>query len=200
MKSVTPVVTLTAAEYLDSEKASPVRREYVAGQIYSMAGASDAHNTVALNLATLLRSKVRGGPCRVYISDMKVRVESADVFYYPDVLVTCDPEDSDPYVKTRPSLIVEVTSPSTTATDHREKLLAYQKLVSLREYILIAQHEMRIEMYRRDALGHWWLETFGPEQSFEIESVNLGLAVKDLYEDVVLRPWPADEPEPPTNP
>ena len=200
MKSVTPVVTFTVAEYLDSERASPVRREYVAGQVYSMAGASDAHNTIALNLATLLRSHVRGGPGRVYMSDMKVRVESADVFYYPDVLVTCDPEDSDRYVKTHPSLIVEVTSRSTAATDHREKLLAYQKLASLREYILIAQHEMVIEMYRRDARGQWWLETFGPEQSFEIESVNFALPVKDLYEDVVLRPWPADEPEPPTNP
>jgi Uma2 family endonuclease len=200
MASRVPVYNLSVEEYLEVEQDAPVRHEYVAGQIYAMAGASDEHNTIALNVATLLRSHVRGGPCRVYISDMKVRIEITDVFYYPDVLVTCDPEDTGRYAKTRPVLIVEVTSPPTTVTDHREKLLAYQKLPSLREYVTIAQHEMRVEIYRRDKRGHWWLETYGPEHSFELESVNLEIAVKDVYEDVVLRPWPADEPEPPVNP
>lgn len=200
MASRVPVYSMSVDEYLEAEKTAPVRHEYVAGQIYAMAGASDAHNTIALNFATLLRTGLRGGPCRVYISDMKVRIEASGVFYYPDVLVTCDPEDIGDYAKTRPSLIIEVTSPSTTVTDHREKLLAYRKLPSLREYVMITQHEMKVEIYRLDSRGYWWLETYGPEHSFKLESVDMEIAVKDLYEDVVLRPWPPGWPEPPTNP
>lgn len=200
MPSRVPVYSMSVDEYLEAEKTASVRHEYVAGQIYSMAGASDAHNTIALNFATILRSGVRGGPCRVYVSDMKVWIEAAGVFYYPDVLVTCDPEDNGEYTKTRPSPIIEVTSPSTTVTDHREKLLAYRKISSLREYVMMTQHEMKVEIYRLDSRGHWWLETYGPEHSFKLESVDMEIAVKDLYEDVVLRPWPHDWPEPPTNP
>jgi Uma2 family endonuclease len=200
MASRVPVYNLSVDEYLEAEMTATVRHEYVAGQIYAMAGTSDAHNTIALNFATLLRSNLRGGPCRVYISDMKVRIEPAAVFYYPDILVTCNPEDNGEYVKTRPCLIIEVNSPSTTVTDHREKLLAYRKLPSLREYVMLAQHEMKVEIYRLDSRGDWWLETYGPEHSFALESVNMQIAVKDLYEDVVLRPWPAGWPEPPVNP
>src|ERR1044071_6325532 len=181
-----PVYSMTVDEYLETERASPVRHEYVTGQIYSMAGASDAHNTIALSFATWLRSGLRGGPCRVYISDMKVWVEAARAFYYPDVLVTCDPEDNGEYFKTRPSLIVEVTSPTTTVMDHREKLQAYRKLPTLREYVMMAQHEMLVEIYRLDARGDWWFESYGPEHSFALDSVNLEIAVKDLYEGVVL--------------
>lgn len=200
MASRVPVYALSVDEYLEAEKSAPVRHEYVAGQIYAMAGASDAHNTIALNFATLLRSGLRSGPCRAYMSDMKVWIEAASVFYYPDVLVTCDPTDNGEYAKLRPSLIIEVTSPSTTVTDHREKLLAYRKIPSLREYVMIAQHEMKVEIYRLDARGYWWLETYGPDHSFALESVNMEIAVKDLYEDVVLIPWPPNLPEPPTNP
>ncbi|MEP0885700.1 Uma2 family endonuclease, partial [Trichocoleus sp. ST-U3] len=82
---------LTPEEYLQIEAQSPIKHEYIDGQIYAMAGASDSHVTIALNLATLLRSHVRGSGCRVYISDMKTRIETLNRFYYPDVLVTCDP-------------------------------------------------------------------------------------------------------------
>ena len=200
MASRVPVYSMSVEEYLEAEKAASVRHEYVAGQIYAMAGASDAHNTIAGNFFALLKSKLRGGPCRTYISDMKVWIEAAGVFYYPDVMVTCDPKDDGEYTKTRPSLIIEVTSPSTTVTDHREKLLAYRKIASLREYVMITQHEMKVEIYRLDSRGYWWLETYGPEHSFKLESVDMEIAVKDLYEDVVLVPWPANWPEPPTNP
>lgn len=200
MASRVPVYSMPVDEYLEAEKTASVRHEYIAGQIYAMAGASDAHNTIALNFAAILRSGVRGGPCRAYVSDMKVWIEAAGVFYYPDILVTCDPEDNGEYTKTRPSLIIEVTSPSTTVTDHREKLLSYRKIPSLREYVMMTQHEIKVEIYRLDSRGYWWLETDGPEHSFKLESVDMEIAVKDLYEDVVLRPWPADLPEPPTNP
>ena len=200
MASRIRVYSMSVDEYLEAEKTARLRHEYVAGQIYAMAGASDAHNTIALNFASSLKSRLRGGPCRVYISDMKVWVEAADAFYYPDVIVTCDPEDNGEYAKTRPSLILEVTSPSTTVMDHREKLQAYRKLPSLREYVMMAQHEMLVEIYRLDSRGYWWFETYGPDHTFELESVKLEIAVKDLYEGVVLRPWPEGLPQPPTNP
>jgi Uma2 family endonuclease len=200
MASRVPTYSMSVEEYLEAEKYSDVRHEYLAGVIYAMAGASDAHNTIAGNFFTTLKSKLRGGPCRVYISDMKVWVETVSAFYYPDVVVTCDSEDNDEYFKSRPCLIVEVTSPTTTVTDHREKQQAYRKLRSLREYVMMAQHEMLVEIYRLDARGHWWFETYGPEQSFELESVGLEIAVKDIYEGVVLRPWPAGLPEPDANP
>jgi Uma2 family endonuclease len=200
MASRIPVYSKSVDEYLEAEKDAAMRHEYVAGQIFAMAGASDAHNTIALNFASRARSDLRSSSCRVYISDMKVWIEAVQAFYYPDVVVTCDPEDNGEYSKKKPCLIVEVTSPTTTVMDHREKLQAYRKIPSLREYVMMAQHEMLVEIYRLDSRGHWWFETYGPEQSFALESVNLEIAVKDLYEGVVLRPWPTGIPEPPTNP
>ena len=119
---------LPVEDYLASERTGEIKREYVAGQVFALEGATDTHNSVALNLASRLKSGLRGGRCRVFISDMKVRIEAVDTFYYPDVVVMCDPRDTEDYFKTRPCLIIEVASPTTAVIDRREKLLAYQKL------------------------------------------------------------------------
>ncbi|HEY7547170.1 MAG TPA: Uma2 family endonuclease [Blastocatellia bacterium] len=186
MSAAVPLLTLTVDEYLESEKFRSVRHEYVSGQIYAMAGASDAHNRIALNIASRLLAGTRGGPCRVFMSDMKLRVEAANAFYYPDVFVTCDPKDTENYFKTRPCLIIEVTSPTTAVIDRREKLLAYKRIASLREYVLISQEEMSVEFYRLDRGGRWWVEPLGPEDNLKLESVDLEIAVKEIYEDVGL--------------
>ena len=181
-----PLPSLTVAEYLESEKSSPMRHEYLAGQVFGMGGTSATHNLIAGNVFARLRAHLRGRPCRVFISDMKVRIEAVDFFYYPDVLVTRDPEDSEEYFKTRPCLIIEVASPTTALIDKREKLLAYQKLDSLREYVLIAQDEMKVQVYRRDQAGSWWLHTFGPEDQLCLESVDLEMTVAEVYEGISL--------------
>jgi Uma2 family endonuclease len=186
MSAAIPLLTLTIDEYLESEKASPVRHEYIGGQVYSMAGASTAHNLIAGNIFARLRARTRGGPCRVFMSDMKLRIEAANSFYYPDVFVTCDLEDTENYFKTRPCLIVEVTSPTTAVIDRREKLLAYKRITSLREYVLISQEEISVEFYRLDRGGHWWVETLGPEDMLKLESVDLEMQVKEIYEEVGL--------------
>jgi Uma2 family endonuclease len=173
----------SADEYLRHEAQGRMRHEYVAGQVYAMAGASEAHNTIALNVAARLREHLRSGPCRVFISDMKLRVEAADAFYYPDILVTCDPSDSGEYVKERPCLIVEVTSPSTAMTDRREKLLAYRSLATLREYVLIDSTSRRVEVYRRDAQG-WAVEVPNESELLVLESVDYRLGLDAIYEDV----------------
>jgi Uma2 family endonuclease len=179
-----PLVHLSVEEYLEGEKTSPVRHEYIAGQVYALAGANRAHNRIALNLATCLSAHVGDGECGVFISDLKVRIEARDAFYYPDVVVSCDPDDSEDYFLTRPCLIVEVTSPSTEAIDRREKLLAYQKLESLREYVLIAQDEVKAQVYRRDDRGKWWVQTLIETDELRLESVELTMRLPELYKNI----------------
>lgn len=178
---------LTAAEYLQMEEQSPVKHEYIDGQIYAMAGASDPHVTIALNLATLLRSHVRGSGCRVYISDMKARIESLNRFYYPDVMVTCDSRDQETSTYKRfPTLIVEVLSDSTEAFDRGDKFADYQELDSLREYVLINTKRQRVECFRRNDEGLWVLQSYTPEQtSFRLNSIDFEGTLDALYEDVV---------------
>jgi len=117
-------------DYLAGEEAAPVKHEYVAGEVFAIAGAGEAHVTVAGNLFALLRNHVRSGPCRVYISDMKVRAEQADAFYYPDLFVTCDPADSrEKRFKRNPILVVEVLSDSTAAFDCGAKFAHYRQSI-----------------------------------------------------------------------
>lgn len=177
---------LTADEYLQLEAQSNTKHEYIDGQVYAMAGASDAHVTIALNLATLLRSHVRGSGCRVYIADMKARIESLNRFYYPDVIVTCDPRDLETSTYKRfPSLIVEVLSDSTEASDRGDKFVDYQELETLREYVLINTKRQRVECFRRNEQGLWVLQFYTPQQtSFRLDSINFEATLAALYEDV----------------
>ena len=184
MKSIAPVLNLSEEEYLENERHSDVRREYLGGLVYAMAGASATHNLLALTLATRLRTHLRGKGCQVFISDMKVKIAAADTFYYPDVMVTCDPLDNADYFRTSPVLIIEVASPTTAVTDRREKLLAYQRIASLREYLIVSQTEMSVQVYRRAYNGRWWEATLGADDLLELESVDLNLPLSEIYEDV----------------
>jgi len=177
---------LTADDYLSGELTSDIRHEYVDGEVYAMAGAGEAHNLIALNVASFLRSHARGGPCRVFISDMKLHVATWKAFYYPDVMVVCDPDDAQTYYKQSPSLVVEVLSPSTESIDRREKMLAYRTLPSLREYLLIAQDKRQLELYRRADDGDWILAERAETGAVQLDSVNASLALDEVYEDVNL--------------
>ncbi|MEM8612864.1 MAG: Uma2 family endonuclease [Cyanobacteria bacterium P01_H01_bin.105] len=181
---------LTIEDYLQLEAESPVKREYVEGQVYAMAGASDSHATIALNLASLLRSHVRGTGCRAYMSDMKAQVEARNRFFYPDVMVTCDPRDLETSMFKRfPKLVVEVLSKSTEAYDRGDKFLAYQALESLQEYALINTRHQRVEVFRRNDSGLWVLQSYTLEdETFELKSVDFIGTLAELYEDVVLEP------------
>ena len=177
---------LTPEEYLQLEDASNIKHEYIDGQVFAMAGASDPHVTIALNIATLLRSHVRGSGCRVYIADMKARIESLNRFYYPDVMVTCDPRDRETSTyKCFPSLIVEVLSDSTEAFDRGDKFVDYQELESLREYVLINTKRQRVECFRRNEQGLWVLQSYTPQQTtFRLDSIDFESTLEALYEDV----------------
>lgn len=120
---------ISPEEYLEGEKISDLKHEYIEGQVYSMAGASDAHVTIVGNLLSLLRLKIREKSCRIYFSDMKVFVENANCYFYPDIFVTCDDRDREnDYLKKYPNLIIEVLSESTGAFDRGKKFSCYRKL------------------------------------------------------------------------
>lgn len=184
MPSPAPLSLLTEAEYLASEESGCERREFVAGHVFAMSGGTLDHNTITQNLGAALRAHLRGGPCHVFILDAKVRVGSAEAFYYPDVVVTCDPGDRGKgYYVSAPRLIVEVLSPSTEVVDRREKLVAYRRIPGLHEYALIDQSRARIEIYRR--VGTDWLHDIAEAGSTTLESVNLTIPLSVVYEDVL---------------
>jgi Uma2 family endonuclease len=178
---------ITPEEYLQLELKSDVKHEYIDGYVYAMAGANDSHVTVSGNLFTLLRNHVRGSGCRVFISDMKARIEKLNRYYYPDVMVTCNERDKEnPTEKKFPCLIVEVLSDSTEAFDRGDKFADYQILESLQEYVLINVKRQRVECFRRNSEGLWLLQSYtSQEKFFQLQSINFEAEMSALYEDVV---------------
>jgi Uma2 family endonuclease len=175
----------SADDYLAWEAEQVEKHEYIAGEVFAMAGASDAHVTISGNLFAVLRSHLRGKPCRAYIADMKVEVAAADVFFYPDIFVTCSVTDAAlPDRKREPVLIVEVLSPSTAAYDRGLKFAYYRQLPSLQEYALIDSERLAVDVFRRDASGHWVLYPYGVGELVSFASAGLNVPIAVLYEDV----------------
>lgn len=172
-------------DYLAWEEAQAERHEYIDGEVFAMGGASDAHGTVAINFAALLHRALRGTPCKPFIADMKVHVAASNCFFYPDLVVTCDPRDRGPeatHAKQFPSLIVEILSPSTEAYDRGNKFAAYRQLDSLLEYVLVSLEERRIEVFRRDAAGFWVLHPVALNEVLELASISLTCPAVEIFE------------------
>ncbi len=169
-------------QYLLDENDNPggIRHEYVNGHVHAMAGASRGHNRVASKLALRLGTHLESSRCEVFQSDMKVGIRRQDDvrFYYPDIQVTCE-EESNAYYNTSPCLIIEVLSESTARKDRTEKLLTYQSIASLLEYVLCSQDTPIMEIYRRR--NHWQRERFADGENLLLESVDLTISVDDLY-------------------
>lgn len=178
---------ISPEEYLEMEEKSPIRHELVGGQMFAMAGSSEAHNVIALNIATILRTRLRGTGCRAYIFDMKAKVEKTEDFYYPDVMATCERFIAKSLFKSNPFLLVEVLSPSTANIDRREKLSAYRMIESVREYVIVYQDYKRVELYRKDETGSWQFVILGEGDKLLLESLPTGsllLTMDEIYEDV----------------
>ncbi len=148
---------MSVEEYLEFEKGSPVKHEYVGGHVYAMVGASRRHSRISGKIFRKLADAADGGPCRVHQSDMKVPTPD-NLFYCPEVVVACGPEPLDPYLEDEPCLIVKILSPSTEATDRREKLLSYRKIRSLQAYLTVEHDEARIEHHYRNEQDGWQTE------------------------------------------
>jgi Uma2 family endonuclease len=178
---------VSVADYLAGEPISEFRHEYIGGEIHAMAGASEEHNAISGNLFAALLSHLKGRRCRTFIHDMKVRLQIAgdDIFYYPDVMVACDPRDTDRYFKRFPTVIVEVLSPETERTDRREKFLSYQQIETLEEYVLVAQDKSEVTVFRR--ANQWRPEIVRQaSDSLNLSSLEFSLALVDLYDGVNL--------------
>jgi Uma2 family endonuclease len=177
--------TLSLEDYLALEAAGGVKHEYVLGQVYALAGASEDHNRIALNIAAALLGAARAAGCRVVGSDQKFQPGN-DLYYYPDVQVLCDPTDTDPLIKRRPCVVVEVSSERTEAIDRREKLLVYRGIASLLVYLIVAQERREVTVHFRDAMGTWQTP-----QAQDGDTVPIGcvggyeLSLDDIYQDVL---------------
>jgi Uma2 family endonuclease len=173
---------ITVQEYLDGELHSEVRHDYRDGKVYAMAGASREHERVSMNVATELSIHLDGKPCRPYKSDFKIRlrINDKDVFFYPDILVTCDPEDNHRYYSERPKVIIEVLFEDENR-DLVEKFLFYQTIASLEEYIVLSQdpNAPLAHVFRR---AHGWRhETVPADGVLEIPSLEFRVDLRRLY-------------------
>lgn len=177
--------TMSVEEYFELEEHNPdTRYEYLDGYVYMMSGGSANHATISGNIYAMLRSLLRGGPCRVYNSDMKVRI-SKERYLHPDVVVSCDSRDrgTTDLIRT-PRVVVEVLSPSTEARDRGRKLQYYLACPSIEEYLLVDFRAMRIEIYRKEQ-KKWIYDAFGADAEVELASLAVRFPVADAYEDVI---------------
>lgn len=180
-----PPDRMTVEEYLEWEPQQGIRYEYVNGQVFAMTGGTIPHNDIALNLYTALRLHLRSRGCRINVSDVKVQVSPSSPYYYPDVIVSCDPLDLNArkFIQ-HPKLIVEVLSPTTEAKDRGEKFIAYQTMPSLQEYVLIDSEKIAVECYRRGEGRMWLYYPYIARDTIILSSIEFECPIELLYEDV----------------
>jgi len=182
----------TPEQYLSLERQAEQKSEYFNGEIFAMAGASREHNLIITNVVASLHGQLKGRPCEVYPSDMRLKVTATGLYTYPDVVVVCgEPqlEDQEGDTLLNPTLLVEVLSSTTEAYDRGEKSAHYRRLESVKEYVLIAQDRYRVERYARQPDGQWLLlEVSDPTQTVHLASIGCDLALADVYDRVPLTP------------
>ena len=179
---------MSIEEYLEFEEGTPIRHEYVAGEIFAMSGGSVEHGRIAGNVFAAIHAHLRGGPCSSFINNVKLHLEvnESNFFYYPDVMVVCGPQ-ADSRFCTNPRLVVEVLSPSTERTDRREKASNYRQTPALEEYVLVAQRTAEVTIYRRS--DHWAPLTLRSlEETAEFRSIELSLPLGQIYEGALVHP------------
>lgn len=178
---------MTPEEYLEWEAKQELRHEYIDGEILAMTGGSIPHNDIALNFYTALRPHLRQRGCRVNVSDVKVQASEKSRYFYPDLVVTCHPDD----LKSRnfiqhPKVIIEVISPSTASYDHTKKLKYYRQIQSLQEYVLVDSEEISVEVYHRGDGKMWHYYQYEDAEAIALESIEFECPIEVLYEGVTL--------------
>ena len=189
---------LTPEDYLAIERSAEFKSEYFDGEIFAMAGASRAHNSIVLNTGSEIRQHLKNRSCKAYVNDMRVKVNPTGLYAYPDVIVVCGKEQfEDTHLDTllNPTLIIEVLSDSTEAYDRGRKFEHYRHLDSLVEYVLIAQQRPHIESYRRQPDHQWLLtECSGLDATLRLQSIDCDLALAEIYAKVELSESPLADP------
>jgi Uma2 family endonuclease len=181
-------IKISVRDYLEGEKNSQIKHEYLDGEVYAMAGTSKSHNEIIANINERLRIHLRGNNCRSFFTNIKVLVQKLNRYYYPDLIVVCGEDDESEYFTRKPTLIIEILSPSTTLTDRREKMFAYKEIESLREYVMVEQNRMYAEIYRRREDGNlWdWIE-FEAGEEIDLASLNFKMPMAEIYAGVELQ-------------
>lgn len=175
---------VTFAEYLKQETTSTIRHDFINGEVYAMAGGSIEHGALAANVIGELKAVLGGKPCRVFTSDVRVRVAATHASFYPDLSVVCgtlEVASDDPQGIANPLVLVEVLSEGTETYDRGAKAMHYRRLSSLREYVLVSQGEPLVEVQRLNERGNWELFFFGPGQRIELTSLGVSIAVNSIY-------------------
>ncbi|MGD1903480.1 MAG: Uma2 family endonuclease [Geitlerinemataceae cyanobacterium] len=174
---------ITPEDYLAAEEISPIRHEYRDGEVFAMTGGTLNHNAIILNVALSLKLQLRGSGCRVFAESAKVRIETRNAFYYPDIVVTCDDRDrpSKKQYAEHPSLIVEVLSPSTARYDRTEKFADYRTIPSLCEFVLVSTDLQQVEHFYKDERDKWNL--IDAADPIQLTSVNCSIALAEIYDD-----------------
>lgn len=187
--SAVPKTLMSAEDYLAFERQSEFRHEFYLGEIFQMSGASREHNLIVFNLASQIGSQLRGKNCEGYANDMRVFTPITGLYTYPDVVVVCgEPEFSDNEFDTllNPIVLIEVLSPSTADYDRGKKFWHYQSIEHLREYMLIAQDEVKIEHLIKLSNGRWDVREYDlPDTEIELSSIGISLTLSEIYEKVV---------------
>jgi Uma2 family endonuclease len=172
-------------EYLEIERISPIKHEYLQGQMVAMAGASKAHVIITANLSARLVNHLRGTDCITYSTDIKVRIPPLNIFYYPDLAVACDQRDleSNNDFILYPKLIIEVLSNSTEAFDRGDKFADYQAIATFEEYVLIHQKQILVERFQRRGDNIWTPRIYQSGDAIELDSIDFSCSIESLYEN-----------------
>ena len=171
---------ISEQDYLQGELLAETKHEYIDGQVHAMAGGSENHNLLSVNIATELKTRLKGTPCRTFIADMKVKVGAN--FFYPDVMVVCQEDNQSEYYKTAPVIIVEVLSKSTRRLDQTDKRLRCQRIPSLEEYVLIEQDKGEIQVFSKKDQWQSFYYYLGDDITFS--SLGITVRVEDIYYQV----------------
>jgi Uma2 family endonuclease len=184
--SALPNVRMTEAEYLAFDRASDIKHEYYRGEVFAMSGGSPEHNMICASVGATLYAQLRGRSCKTFSSDQRIKIPHMGLYTYADFTVTGDrPAFTEGDTLLNPTLLIEVLSPSTELYDRGRKFQHYRTIDSLREYVLIAQDQPRIERYLRQDDGTWLLtDAVGLESRIELTSIDCTLALADVYEQV----------------
>ena len=185
--AIEPQDHCSVEDYLAGEQRTDTKHEYLAGQIVAMGGASRPHGRIAMSLSAWLLPHARRKGCQLFSADMKVRIdhEGDSWFYYPDLVLACDPDDKHPLYVRNPCLLVEVLSPGTEHIDTREKLLAYRLLPGLREYLMLRQDRAQADLYQRGGDGRWqhWCFTHA-DDPLPLACLEARPTLRDIYADL----------------
>lgn len=183
---------LASREYLAAERAAAAKHEFVDGEAFAMAGGSETHSLIAANIIGELRDQLKGRPCRVYMSDMRLQVAATEMHAYPDVQVACgDARFADDHRDTllNPKVIAEVLSESTEAWDRGGKFWHYRKIESLLEYVLVSQSAWLVEHYSRQRGGAWLLESLSaPADALKLDSIGCSLPLTEIFFNTSVTP------------